>query len=870
METEAQPVIGQTVSHYEIMEKLGAGGMGVVYKARDVRLDRIVAVKVLAAHLVESETARSRFLQEARAISALNHPHIAIVHDYGEVDGEPYLVFEYLAGGTLRRKLVDLRNKGLGMPIGEALSLSLQLADALNHAHRNHVLHRDIKPGNLMFNADGKLKITDFGLARFTAGPHITMSGVRVGTAQYMSPEQAAGGDIDHRSDLFSAGAVMFEMFSGEAPFHAPEDTAVVDQILHTGTPLEKLPQNLPENLRAFLARTLEKNRDQRYQSAGQMLIDLRAIIQVLESDTPTISSLSAPAPRNVGRRPVLWFLVCALIAVIGLAILARFASVRQQPLPERKHIAVLQFENIGGDPANGAFCEGLVETITSSLTQLEQFHNSLLVVPASEVRRQSIRSAADARRAFNVNLVVTGSVERARGMIRLHANLVDTQSFIQIASRSVVSPIDQLDQLQDRVVREVAGLLALHIQAPAMQLLAAGNTSSASAYDLYLKARGYLDRYDKPGNLDQAIQLLKAAIDRDNGYSLAYAALSEANWQKYGVTHEPTWLSEAEQLGLRAIELNKNIPAAYVNLGRVYATTGRYPDAIREYQAALRLDPVSVAAYQGLAEVYRVSSRPKEAEAVYQQAIRLRPEDWLSHTMLGTFYYERSRYADAEAPFRRVSELTPDNYLAWYNLGALHLATGKYDLAGNEFRRSIALKEAPGGYLGLAAVYSAQGRFREAAANNEKALALGPNSYVAAGNLADSYRWTPDLAAKAPAMYQHAIENAERALLINPKDAYALSSRAVYWAKLGNQVKAMEDIGKAQAIAPLDARFIYRAALIQELGHHRDPALAGLADALRAGYSFDEITREPELADLRRDPRFAKVAGLPKATKPN
>jgi len=862
-------VIGQTVSHYEIMDKLGAGGMGVVYKARDVRLDRIVAIKFLAAHLVESEKARNRFLQEARAISALNHPNIAIVHDYGEVNGEPYLVFEYLSGGTLRRKLVDLRNTSLRMPIGEAVSLSLQLTDALAHAHRNHVLHRDIKPGNLMFNADGKLKITDFGLARFMAGPHITKTGVRVGTAPYMSPEQAAGLEIDHRSDLFSAGAVIFEMLAGEPPFEGPDDTGVVDQILHSETPVDKLPQNLPENLRAFTAHALEKNREHRYQTADQMTTDLRAIQQVLESDTPTIWSRPEPMRKHFARRPILWLLACVLV-IVAAAVLAKLQFFSGPVIPARKHIAVLQFENIGGDPANGAFCEGLVETITSSLTQLEQFHNSLLVVPASEVRRQAIRSATDARRAFNVNLVVTGSVERSEGMIRLHANLVDTKSFTQIASRSIISPIDQINQLQDRVVREVASLLALHIQPPAMQLLAAGNTSSASAYDLYLKARGYLDRYDKQGNLEEATRLLKEAIDRDNGYSLAYAALSEANWQKYGVTREPSWLSEAEQLGLRAIELNKNIPAAYVNLGRVYATTGRYTDAIREYQAAMRLDPVSVAAYQGLAEVYRVSSRPKEAEAVYQQAIRLRPQDWLSHTMLGTFYYERSRYSDAEGPFRRVTELTPDNYLAWYNLGALHLATGNYDSAANEFRKSIALKDAPGGYLGLAAVYSGQGRFAEAAANNEKALALGPNSYVAAGNLADSYRWTPELAAKAPAMYQQAIDNADRALLINPKDAYALSSRAVYWAKLGNQDRALEDIGKARAIAPLDARFIYRAALIQELGHHRDQALTGLADSLRAGYSFNEIVREPEFTDLRRDARFAKLAALEKTTKNN
>ena len=855
---------GQQVSHYQILEKLGAGGMGVVYKARDTKLDRIVAVKFLAAHLLESEKARNRFLQEARAISALNHPNIAIVYEAGEINSEPFLVLEYLAGGTLRAKITDLRVSGVGMRFGEAVELSLQLAEGLAHAHRHQVLHRDIKPGNLMFNEEGKLKITDFGLARFMAGPHITKGGALIGTAPYMSPEQAAGLEIDQRSDLFSAGAVIYEMLCGEPPFQGEEESEVVQQILHTKTPLQKLPTGVPQSLRAVIGHLLEKDRDQRYQRADDLVLDLRAVQRSLEGPTSPLTSRATPgyARQRIYRRRVPWIITCALLAIIALvlALRPRFFPT-PPPNSGRKHIAVLQFENVGGDPANGAFCEGLVETVTSSLTELEQFHDTLLVVPASEVRRQAIRSAADARRAFNVNLVITGSVERSAGVIRLHTNLVDTQTYTQLASRSIVSPLDQINQLQDRVVRDVTGLLELQVKAPAFHLLAAGNTSNASAYDLYLKARGYLDRYDKPGNLDQALELLRTAVSRDPSYSLAFAALSEANWQKYEMTHEPNWLSEAEQLGLRGIELNRDVPAAHVNLGRVYSATGRYPDAIREFEAALHSDPVSVAAYQGLAEVYRLSARPKQAEAVYQKAITLRPNDWLSYTMLGTFYYEQSRYADAEAPFRRVTELTPDNYLAWYNLGALHLSVGKYELAAAEFSKSLVLKEGPGGYLGLAAVYSAQGRFREAAGNNEKALALGPNSFVAAGDLADSYRWTPELAAKAPAMYRHAIENADRALITNPKDAYALGSRAVYWAKLGNHTQAMEDIGKARALAPSDARFVYKWALIQEITQHRDQALKGLGEALGAGYSLDEIIREPELAALRRDPRFEKLA---------
>jgi tetratricopeptide (TPR) repeat protein/tRNA A-37 threonylcarbamoyl transferase component Bud32 len=867
-------VTGQIVSHYEILEKLGAGGMGAVYKARDVKLNRIVAIKFLAAHLIDSKTAQTRFLQEARAISALNHPNIAIVYEAGDYQGQSFLAFEYLPGGTLLTKLGDLRAGGRKMLIAEATTLSLQLAEGLAHAHRTGILHRDIKPGNLMFSADGKLKITDFGLAKFLSGPEITKAGGPIGTVPYMSPEQASGLETDHQSDLFSAGVVMYEMISGELPFRAPDERGTINQILRADPPaLETLRPDSPESLRFVVRHLLQKDPKKRYSKADDLVLDLRAVQRELEAPTNTLVSGELVANQKPGlmRRPLLWALtVCLLLAVLGYAVIPRMRHLSGLGLPSQKHIAVLQFENIGGDAANGAFCEGLAETLTSSLTELEHFHGSLMVVPASEVRRQNIHSTADARRAFNVTLVITGSVQRSEGIMRLHANLVDTKSETQIAARSIASPIDQLNGLQDRVVREVADLLELQLQPKAYVQLAAGQTSNANAYDLYVQARGYLDRWDKPGNLDRAMDLLKAAVNRDPHYALGYAALSQANWLKYGETRETKWLGEAQDLGQHAIELDKQVPSAHVNLGKVFGYTSRYPDAIREFKAALDLNPVSVEAYRELADVYKLSQMPKEAEKVYQTAIQLRPSDWLSYTMLGVFYFDRSRYSDAETPFQRVVELTPDNYKAWYNLGALHLTLGKYDLAEKEFHKSIDLQAGPGGYLGLAAVYSAQGKYRESAETNEKALALGPNSYVAAGNLADAYRWTPELADKAPGMYRQAIENVDRALLTNPKDAYALSCRALYWANLGNQKQAMEDIEKARAIAPSEARHLYQWAVIEEIGHHRERALKALSEAMRAGYSSNEIDRAPELADLRRDPRFQKLTQSQKPNKPN
>ncbi|HEV2690721.1 MAG TPA: tetratricopeptide repeat protein, partial [Bryobacteraceae bacterium] len=662
-----------------------------------------------------------------------------------------------------------------------------------------------------------------------------------------------------------------------ECPFQALDEDSLLRKIAKADPPpLAKLRPDAPESICAIVRHLLEKNPKQRYQKAEELALDLRTIQREFEGPTGTLGSRRVPAypSKSILRRRIDWLLtICALLAILAVAFAPKLRRLAGLAVPARKHIAVLQFENIGGDPANGAFCEGLAETLTSSLTELEHFHDSLLVVPASEVRKQNIRSAADARRAFNVNLVITGSVQRTEGLIRLHANLVDTKSNTQIDARSIVTTLDRLNNLQDQVVREVADVLALQLQPKAVQLLAAGKTSNATAYDLYLQARGYLDRYDKPGNLDRSIDLLTKVVGKDPHYALAFAALSEAKWRKYGTDRNPKWLEEAQELGLHAIELDNQVPSAHTNLAKAYTYTGRYPDAIREYQAALDLDPISVEAHRGLADVYQRSGKPKEAESVYRQAIQLRPSDWLSHTMLGVFYYEQSRYADAEAPFQRVAELTPDNYLAWYNLGSLHLTLAKYDLAAAEFGKSLSLttgSPAFGGYLGLAEVYAAQGRYRESAETNEKALALGPNSYLAAGNLAEAYRRTPELASKAMVMYRRAIANADSALATNPKDAYALACRALFQARIGDLAQAREDIGKARSLAPSDARFIYDDALIQEIAHHRNQALKELADALHAGLSPAEIEREPDLAGLRRDPRFERLTKSSKTTKSN
>ena len=863
--------MGPPVSRYEIVEKIGAGGMGIVYKARDRTLDRFVALKFLAAHLTESGTARQRFQQEARAISALNHPNIATIYEAGETtDGQQFLALEYLPGGTLRSRLQELRAAGRKLSITEALDLSIAMLEGLAHAHRNGILHRDMKPANLIFTGEGALKITDFGLSKFLDGPDITRSDARIGTAAFMSPEQAQAKPMDHRTDLFSAGAIVYELLAGQHAFSGDSEPVITAKVL-SGQPatLAQVRPEVPERLRTVVEHALKKDPGERYQTADEFLRDLRIVRGELESPGATVAgTVSLTAARPSRRKLLRWGLgAAALAAAIAVAFVPGLRPPFGRSVPSQKQIAVIPFENVNADdPVNQAFCDGVVHTLTTALTELQQFHGSLMVVPASEVRRQGVTTPSEARKAFHVNLAITGSIQRMADEIRITANLVDAQKGPQLGARTIVSRVQDINQLQDRVVREVASLLDVELQKNATDLLAAGKTSSAGAYDFYLQARGYLERFDKPGNLDRAVKLLEAALNKDARYALAWSALSQANWLQYRATKDAKWLERAQENGLRAIEIDPRIPSAHVNLGLVFTDMGRYPEAVAECEAALKLDSVNVEALRTLASAYERNGKISEAEDVYKKALRLREGDWLTWSYLGVFYQNHGRYQDAEKPFQRVAELTPDNWVAYLNLGLLYTNMGRYDDARPHLQQSINLKRSMTAYTALATGYYFQGAWHDAVLMNEQALTLvNPGlqaPHYVYGNLADAYRWTPGLRAKSVEFYRLAIAAADRSLATNARNALALVSRGVYRARAGDIDVGLIDVQAAREIAPDDVRVIYSWAVVQELAHHRDKALAGIADAVKAGYSVIEIQREPELSDLRQDPRFARVIG--------
>jgi len=843
--------------------------MGVVYRAHDASLNRFVALKFLAGHLLNSESARTRFYHEARVISALSHPNIAVIYEIGEEAGEPYLALEYLPGGTLHSKLSAA---GGALDTAGALRTAMALFDGLGHAHRHGILHRDIKPANLMYNTEGLMKITDFGLAKLIDGPSHTRADTRVGTLMYMSPEQAEGGPLDARSDLFSAGIVFYEMLTGLSAFRAPTEAATLLKIVQAAPePIEKLRPDLSPRIRGMVMRLLEKDPAGRYQRAEDILFDIRLADR--ESDAHPTVSLTSPLSRRgriaSRRRLLAWGIpACVAAALAGVAVVPgarRYAfSLFSASVPAQKRIAVMPLAHIEEDPAlraaNEAFCEGLTENLTSTLSRLRQFQQMLLVVPFSEVLRLREGGIAAVRQAFGVNLAVTGTVRRVHDALHLTLNLVDASTGFTLPGRSVSENYRDIDALQNGVETELVSLLGLELQPAARTALAAGRTSVPDAYEAYTEANGLLQRPDKEGNLDRAIALFQKAAKLDDRYALAWAGLSDAWFRRYEDTKDPQWLTRAQQSASRAVELNSQLPRGYISQGQIYRATGHYEQAVEAYQTALRIDPVNAPAFRGLGAGWEQLGRRQDAEATYTQAVRLSPDDWFAVNDLAAFFLRTGQVEKAAAQFRRATEIAPDNYKAWSNLGGVYYDLDRYDEARQAFQKSIAIHPSGSAYSNLASVLQAEGQYPQATAMFEKALQLKNSDYRLAANLADCYRLTPEYRNRAPQQYQKAIDLAEALLLTNPRDAVTRSRVGVFRARLGQIEEALGDIAAAQRLAPANPEVLYNAALANALAGRLDRAVDALQAALKCGYQADLIRRDPDLAELRANPRLKKL----------
>ena len=708
-----------TLSHYRILEQIGAGGMGVVYRAHDERLDRDVALKVLPPGTVVETASRKRFRKEALTLSRLNHPNIATVHDFDTQDGTDFLVEEFIDGLSLDAMLTTGP-----LSQSEIIHLGSQLCEGLAAAHEHGVIHRDLKPANLRVTPEARLKILDFGLAEILRGEvsptAVTESqsetrGV-VGTLPYMAPEQLLQEKLDARTDIWATGCVLFEMATGRRPFLG-SGPALTDAILHQPlAAVSKINPRIGPALDAVIQKCLEKESQRRYAVAGDIAVDLQR-------------AASEQTPVEKGRPVRRWLLTLAVVVAVAVSA-------------------------VGG------------------------------------------------------------------------ARLWSTLQPISLGTR--------------------VGGTATQVQ--------------TVPHESYLAGLKYLERWDKPANLESAAALFGQTVKNDPNFALGFSALAEVDWARYRLDHDSRWVEEAEKNCRRAAELNQSLPAVYVTLARIHNGRGQYNLALQEIQQALKLQPRYSDAQLAEAAVYASMGQVERAESSYKTAAALRPQSWDGYYELGAFYYRNGRYAEAAFAFEQVLKVTPDNALAHATLGGVVQLLHKDAEAERHLRRSIELQPSYTAYTNLGALYLRQRRWADAAAATRQALQMNASDWNAWANLGLACEWL-NQKNEAEQAYRNELARLETLSKVRSDDAEVQAELGLLYSRWQLREKAVTFIEAALASALDDPNILATAGEVRENLGDRTLALELVKKALARGLTLQQLRNNPGLQKLLLDSRFREIA---------
>jgi len=868
----------QVIGHFQVHERVGAGGMGTVYRAVDVRLGREVALKFLSPAITEDPTARQRFVREARAAAALDHPNVCTVFEVGETeDGSVYLAMPLYRGETLSKRL----RRGAMNP-GEAVRFAVQLLAALEQAHGRGILHRDLKPSNIFITSEGVVKLLDFGLARLAHEARLTGSGTLVGTAAYMAPELVLSQQGDHRADLWSAGVVLYEMLTGELPYAARSEAHLVYAIAHEGPrPLRELRPDLPDDVIRVVDRALSRDLEQRYATAGVMRRDLEALGRALQDAEPATeafpgsspSSVVAPPRAAISRPPSVstprtlvvshrtaWIggaVAAALLvaAVAAVWLLPRGAGPASAAIP--RNLAILPVMNRSGDARLDPIAQGLGTVLGDQLGAVP----ALNVLPADEVqmvyRRSRSVGVRDVAKELGADAVLRGELRQHGADVEVQIALVDGASGAERWSTTVADDRDRLlgvqERLADRVATELLGSLA-----------AAGGSlkgrvgASEEAYRKYLLAEAQYEDLEEAGDLEPVAELLRAAVKLDPQFALAHARLAEVLTQQHDSEARAPTMAEALARASDAMRLAPDLPQARIAQAHVQAVQGHYAQAIVALRALAAEYPNLPDAVYLLSQAYANNQQLGDAERTLRQALQRRPGYWKMWDALGSLLLRQGEYGAAREAYLDAAALTRFEYGTPYqNLANLELTQGNFAAALRGYDKLPRPITDPLLASNIGTAYFYTDRLDDAAEMYRLAQRLAPAEPTFPTNLGDVYAKE----GKAePARHEYGIA-ADLILQREPKPSLeSRGRRALYLAKAGRCAEAAKITPEVSADTTLTAFAATDIAKALAACNAIEPAYDMLARALELGYSADRARKDEEFRALWHDPRFEQV----------
>jgi TolB-like protein/tetratricopeptide (TPR) repeat protein/predicted Ser/Thr protein kinase len=887
-------MIGQTIAQYQILEKLGEGGMGVVYRAQDTKLDRTVALKFLPRHLNANAAEQARFLQEAKAAAQINHPNVCSIIDIQEFQGEQFIVMECIDGVTMRAK-----TGSAGLPPQTAVAYAIQIAEALAEAHSKGIVHRDIKCENIMVNARDQVKVMDFGLAKLKGSLKLTKTSSTVGTLAYMAPEQIQGGEVDARSDIFSFGVVLFEMLTGRMPFRGEHEASMMYSILNEEPdPAAKYRSDLPGDIQFIITRALEKDPADRYQQMNDLLIDLRRIqrssAKVSRASMPAMQAAPRPAETPAPARPKRM----AMIAGVGAAVLLvagaiAFFALRPggadaPPADAKKMLAVLPFENMGA-PDQEYFADGITEEITSRLSGLSGL--GVIARTSTMQYKKTTKSVQEIGKELGIDYVLQGTIrwgKDADGTVRVRISpaLVRVSDGTQTWSQPYDAVFSDVFKLQSDISTQVAGAMGITLLQPERRSLEARPTASAEAYDYYLRGNDYFRRSYLEQDFTIAIDLFEKAIAADPMFTLAYAHAAETHAAMYWFFYDHTAerLAMAKEACDKALALDPGSPDAHTSLAFYYYWGFLdYDRALAEFAIAAKARPNDGRVLLGIGSVARRQGKMDLAAEYMEKSFLVDPRSPEIPYNLAQTYAIMRRYDDATRLIDKCIALTPDIVNRYVYKGHIEL------LRGNNAKAAAAALHAASAISGYATDWSVillEIRLRRMEGDYAGAIALllQTNDALVRGSDDNQFATTPrqlllaqlyelqKKPAEARAWYDSARALMTARVAKSPEDSRYHSTLAIALAGLGRKEEALRAANRGVELMPVSKeswRGSYRLkdlAEVEMMTGNTDAAIGHLETLLAIPTEFSRATfaYDPLWAPLWEIPRFKKLIAGP------